>query len=128
MRRPQERQQELGIYLAEQRNMLNETVTSLAHKSQVAASTLSDIERGVRRPRRDTLRKSSGPLGIDPNQLFVRAYLMQELRPVPAVAEEPESFILFSRNVTRQQERMLDEYLTFLQLRPYLSRPLEIQE
>lgn len=121
MRRQLQRKNELGIYLAGLRQELNETVTSLADKAQISPSSLSDIELGKRKARPETLRKLSGPLGIDPNQLFIRAYLTQELRPTLVISSVQEELVTFNLRVTREERQRLEEYLEFLRFRRIMN-------
>ena len=46
--------------------------TALARKAKVAPLTVTNLERGVHRPRPGTLRKLSAPLGIEPEELLPR--------------------------------------------------------
>ena len=117
MRNLEPRHGELGTYIKERRDALRETVTSLATKAQVGIGSLSEIERGLRTPRHATLRKLSGPLGIDPNELFVRAFFTQELRPTAAYPALPENRITFICEVTHEEYRALEEYRLFLRFR-----------
>lgn len=118
MRPLKQRQGDLGLFIEAQRNALNETVTTLADKAGIGAGSLSEIERGLRRPRLQTLRKISGALGLDPNALFVRSVFTQELRPQPQTPSD--SLITVALELTSSEQRALEEYLLFLRLRPHL--------
>jgi len=63
----------LGGILKQQRISLPLTLQELATKASVSASHLGRIERGERFPSAHILRKISGPLGFEENELFTLA-------------------------------------------------------
>ena len=74
----------LGGILKQQRISLPLTLQELATKASVSASHLGRIERGERFPSAHILRKISGPLGFEENELFTLAGYLSTQSPMIA--------------------------------------------
>ncbi len=80
----------LGGILKQQRISLPLTLQELATKASVSASHLGRIERGERFPSAHILRKISGPLGFEENELFTLAGYLSTQSPM--IAEKTPNY------------------------------------
>ncbi|TDO92296.1 transcriptional regulator with XRE-family HTH domain [Halanaerobium saccharolyticum] len=84
----------IGDFIKKLRNKNNMTLTYLENKSGVSNSHISRIERGLREPSPDTLKKLSGPLGVSYKKLLkVAGYLdneEQDKKIENALSNDPE--------------------------------------
>ncbi|MFV0308131.1 MAG: helix-turn-helix domain-containing protein [Desertimonas sp.] len=74
----EERLQELGEFIRQQREVANVSVRRLAELAGVSNPYLSQIERGLRRPSADILQQLAKALKISAETLYVRAGLLSE--------------------------------------------------
>lgn len=74
----EDRLQELGDFIRQQREVANVSVRRLAELAGVSNPYLSQIERGLRRPSADILQQLAKALKISAETLYVRAGLLSE--------------------------------------------------
>ncbi len=121
MRPEHPRTTEFGNWLCTVRTDCGETVVSLAKKAGVAASSVSDVERGKRNLTIRMARRLAGPLGLHANELLVRGRAQPEFSWEKAVAPPPGKLKDLQMKVTPDEQRKLAEYLEFLRLKRSMS-------
>jgi transcriptional regulator with XRE-family HTH domain len=77
-REVEDRLAELGEFIREQRETMSLSVRRLAELAGVSNPYLSQIERGLRKPSADSLRKIARALRISAESLYVRAGILDE--------------------------------------------------
>lgn len=98
---------EVGDYIREQRQRANLSLRRLAERAGVSNPYLSQIERGIRNPSAEILKRLSRALEISAETLYTRAGLIEDGPAAPSVIEAIES----DRNLTpRQKQVVLDLY------------------
>ena len=121
MRPEKPRVSPLGRYLANRRQELGYSVTDLGVMAQVPPSGVSDLELGKRPLTGPMARKLAGPLGVTPNELFMRASITLELPWDMALPSDTEQNINLELNVTDQEAHEVREYLRFVRFRRWFS-------
>ncbi|MBI2165377.1 MAG: helix-turn-helix transcriptional regulator [Chloroflexi bacterium] len=115
MRPTKPRLSEFGRHLATLREEQGYTVTELAYRAGISAPYLSQLETGKKTPTDRTIRALSGPLGIHPSELHIRAGLLTlpwEGTLTSSAARHPRTL-----EVTEEEWEHLWEYLQFLRFR-----------
>jgi transcriptional regulator with XRE-family HTH domain len=98
---------EVGDFIREQRERANLSLRRLAERAGVSNPYLSQIERGIRNPSAEILKRLSRALEISAETLYTRAGLIEAGPAAPTVVEAIES----DRNLTpRQKQVILDLY------------------
>lgn len=98
---------EVGAFIREQRERANLSLRRLAERAGVSNPYLSQIERGIRNPSAEILKRLSRALEISAETLYSKAGLIEDGRETPTVVEAIES----DRNLTpRQKQVVLDLY------------------
>ena len=77
----EDRRNQIGSILKQQRISLPLTLQELAARSHVSASHLGRIERGERFPSARVLRRIAAPLGFEENELFALAGYLSAAPP-----------------------------------------------
>jgi transcriptional regulator with XRE-family HTH domain len=95
----------IGEFIREQRELAEVSVRQLARLAGVSNPYLSQIERGLRRPSAEILTQIAKGLRISADQLYVRAGLLDEQRPVSEVSVA----ILADPDLSERQKRVLVE-------------------
>lgn len=85
---------DIGNFIKKIRDKNNMTLTYLEKKSGVSNSHISRIERGLREPSPDTLKKLSGPLGVNYKEMLKVAGYLDNEEPKEkikkAISDDPE--------------------------------------
>lgn len=98
---------EIGAFIRQQRERADLSLRRLADRAGISNPYLSQIERGIRRPSAEILKRLSRALEISAETLYTRAGLIEEGPPVPTVVEAVEA----DRVLTpRQKQVLLDLY------------------
>lgn len=102
----------VGSFIREQRERANLSLRRLAERAGVSNPYLSQIERGIRNPSAEILKRLSRALEISAETLYSRAGLIEEGPTAPSVVEAIEA----DRNLTpRQKNVVLDLYRALLE-------------
>ena len=78
---------DLGQFIREQRQRANLSLRRLADRAGISNPYLSQIERGIRKPSAEILKRLSRALEISANTLYHRAGLIDEEVQSPTVVE-----------------------------------------
>lgn len=98
---------EVGNFIREQRERANLSLRRLAERAGVSNPYLSQIERGIRNPSAEILKRLSRALEISAETLYTRAGLIEAGPAAPTVVEAIEA----DRALTpRQKQVVLDLY------------------
>ena len=102
----------LGDYLREQRVSARLSLRQLAEQAGVSNPSLSQIERGLRRPSAEVLQQLAKALRISAEQLYIRAGLVALDE---GIGGSVELAVLSDHVLTeRQKQTLLDVYASFL--------------
>ena len=102
---------DVGGFIREQRQRANLSLRRLADRAGISNPYLSQIERGIRHPSAEILKRLSRALEISAETLYTRAGLIEEGSSVPTVVEAVEA----DRQLTpRQKQVLLDLYRALL--------------
>jgi transcriptional regulator with XRE-family HTH domain len=82
------RWRDLGEFIREQRRLAELSLRKLAEQADVSNPYLSQIERGLRRPSAEMLRRIARALEISSEELYVRAGILDERDDRPDVVTE----------------------------------------
>ncbi len=105
---------DVGEFIREQRERANLSLRRLADRAGISNPYLSQIERGIRRPSAEILKRLSRALEISAETLYTRAGLIEEGAQSPTVVEAVEA----DRQLTpRQKQVLLDLYRALLDAR-----------
>lgn len=109
----QSKHSDLGGFIRQQRERANLSLRRLAEKAGVSNPYLSQIERGIRRPSAEILKRLSRALEVSAHSLYKRAGLIDEDLPPASVLEAIESD---ERLDSDQKKVLLDMYRTLVRL------------
>lgn len=102
---------EVGEFIRQQRQRADLSLRRLADRAGISNPYLSQIERGIRRPSAEILKRISRALEISAETLYRRAGLIDEGPATPTVVEAIEA----DRVLTpRQKHVLLDLYRALL--------------
>ena len=102
----------VGSFIREQRERANLSLRRLADRAGVSNPYLSQIERGIRNPSAEILKRLSRALEISAETLYTRAGLIEDGPTAPSVVDAIEA----DRNLTpRQKNVILDLYRALLE-------------
>jgi transcriptional regulator with XRE-family HTH domain len=102
---------DLGEFIKSHRERANLSLRRLADRAGISNPYLSQIERGIRRPSAEILKRLSRALSISAETLYTRAGLIEEGPQPPAVAEAIQADAALS---PRQKQVLLDLYRTLV--------------
>lgn len=102
---------DLGRFIRQQRERSAMTLRKLADRAGISNPYLSQIERGLRRPSADILRKLSRALSISAETLYEKAGLLEEQRERPDVAAAIQADGELSE---RQKQALTEIYRSFV--------------
>lgn len=105
------RHSEVGAFIRLHRERADLSLRRLADRAGISNPYLSQIERGIRRPSAEILKRISRALSISAESLYSRAGLIEEGPNPPAVVEAIEADMILS---PRQKQVMLDLYRTLV--------------
>lgn len=97
----------VGDFIREQRERANLSLRRLAERAGVSNPYLSQIERGIRNPSAEILKRLSRALEISAETLYTRAGLIEDGPAAPTVIEAIESDRILT---PRQKQVVLDLY------------------
>lgn len=101
----------VGAFIREQRERANLSLRRLADRAGVSNPYLSQIERGIRRPSAEILKRLSRALEVSAESLYTRAGLIDAGPAAPSVVEAIEADEALS---PRQKKVLLDLYRALL--------------
>ncbi len=85
---------DLGVFIREQRNLGQLSLRKLSEQAGVSNPYLSQIERGLRKPSAEVLRRVARALEISSEELYVRAGILDEREDQPdlgsAIRRDPD--------------------------------------
>lgn len=100
----EERWQDLGAFIREQRNVGQLSLRKLSERAGISNPYLSQIERGLRKPSAEILQNIARALQISAETLYVRAGILEEregeidlvmeLRRAPNLSEEQKKTLV----------------------------------
>jgi transcriptional regulator with XRE-family HTH domain len=110
-RHAEERHSEVGEFIRLQRERANLSLRRLADRAGISNPYLSQIERGVRKPSAEILKRISRALSISAETLYTRAGLIEGgPTPLPVIDAIEADTALSSR----QKQVLLDVYRTLV--------------
>ena len=101
----------VGSFIREQRERADLSLRRLADRAGISNPYLSQIERGIRRPSAEILKRLSRALEVSAETLYTRAGLIDEGPDTPTVVEAVEADTDLS---PRQKQVLLDLYRALL--------------
>lgn len=101
----------VGSFIREQRERADLSLRRLADRAGISNPYLSQIERGIRRPSAEILKRLSRALEVSAETLYTRAGLIDEGPDTPTVVEAVEADTALS---PRQKQVLLDLYRALL--------------
>lgn len=101
----------VGTFIREQRERANLSLRRLADRAGVSNPYLSQIERGIRRPSAEILKRLSRALEVSAESLYTRAGLIEEGSAAPTVVEAIDADTALT---PRQKKVLLDLYRALL--------------
>jgi transcriptional regulator with XRE-family HTH domain len=103
---------DVGEFIRQQRERANLSLRRLADRAGISNPYLSQIERGIRRPSAEILKRISRALEISAETLYTQAGLIDAGSPRPTVVEAVQA----DRSLTpRQKQVLLDLYRALLE-------------
>jgi transcriptional regulator with XRE-family HTH domain len=106
-----EKSVDLGGFIKWHRQGANLSLRRLAERAGISNPYLSQIERGVRKPSAEILKRLSRALSISAETLYTRAGLIEEGPHPPPVVDAIQADTVLS---PRQKQVMLDLYRTLV--------------
>ncbi len=103
---------DLGAFIRQQRERANLSLRRLAERAGVSNPYLSQIERGIRKPSAEILKRISRALEISAETLYTRAGLIEGDRTTPTVVEAVDAD---PRLTARQKQVLLDLYMALVE-------------
>ncbi|HKY49170.1 MAG TPA: helix-turn-helix transcriptional regulator [Acidimicrobiia bacterium] len=110
-RHADERHSEVGVFIRLQRERANLSLRRLADRAGISNPYLSQIERGVRKPSAEILKRISRALSISAETLYTRAGLIEGGSVPMPVIDAIEADPVLS---PRQKQVLLDVYRTLI--------------
>jgi transcriptional regulator with XRE-family HTH domain len=99
----EQRWQDLGQFIREQRHLGQMSLRKLSERAGISNPYLSQIERGLRRPSAEILQQIAKALQISAETLYVRAGILDEDTEAPRLVD----LIRHDRDLTEDQKRTL---------------------
>jgi transcriptional regulator with XRE-family HTH domain len=106
----EQRLADLGEFIREQREMASMSIRRLADQAGVSNPYLSQIERGLRNPSAESLRKIARALRLSAESLYIRAGILDDARQ-PSVAD---AIAADPRLTADQKHTLLTVYESFV--------------
>lgn len=97
----------MGAFIREQRERADLSLRRLAERAGISNPYLSQIERGIRRPSAEILKRLSRALEVSAESLYTRAGLIEQGPETPSVVGAIEADTVLS---PRQKQVLLDLY------------------
>lgn len=102
----------VGGFIREQRERANLSLRRLADRAGISNPYLSQIERGIRHPSAEILKRLSRALEVSAQSLYTRAGLIEQGSDVPTVVEAIDADPALT---PRQKQVLLDLYRALLE-------------
>lgn len=102
---------EIGSFIRNQREKANLSLRRLADRAGISNPYLSQIERGIRKPSAEILKRLSRALSLSAETLYSRAGLIEAGPKPPPVVDAIEADALLT---PRQKQVLLDVYRTLI--------------
>jgi transcriptional regulator with XRE-family HTH domain len=116
---------DLGDFIRQQRERANLSLRRLADNAGISNPYLSQIERGIRKPSAEILKRLSRALEISANSLYFKAGLIDDDFESPSVVEAVDA----DQVLTSQEKKvLLDLYRNMVRARGLASANQENQE
>lgn len=122
---PRDHEGHVGAFIREQRERADLSLRRLADRAGISNPYLSQIERGIRRPSAEILKRLSRALEVSAETLYTRAGLIEEGGATPTVVEAVEADTALS---PRQKKVLLDLYRALLDATTVSDEPERDQE
>jgi transcriptional regulator with XRE-family HTH domain len=97
----------IGSFIRQQRERADLSLRRLAERAEISNPYLSQIERGIRKPSAEILKRLSRALEVSAETLYTRAGLIEEGPTAPSVVEAIDADASLS---PRQKQVLLDLY------------------
>jgi len=97
----------IGSFIRQQRERADLSLRRLAERAGISNPYLSQIERGIRKPSAEILKRLSRALEVSAETLYTRAGLIEEGTAAPTVVEAVDADAALS---PRQKQVLLDLY------------------
>ena len=97
----------IGSFIRQQRERADLSLRRLAERAEISNPYLSQIERGIRKPSAEILKRLSRALEMSAETLYTRAGLIEEGPAAPSVVEAIDADASLS---PRQKQVLLDLY------------------
>lgn len=119
------KQSDLGEFIRQQRERANLSLRRLADSAGISNPYLSQIERGIRKPSAEILKRLSRALEISANSMYSRAGLMDDEFESPSVLDAIDA----DAGLTPEQKRvLLDLYRSLSRANGMAAEGNETQE
>lgn len=111
----------VGEFIRQQRERANLSLRRLAERAEISNPYLSQIERGIRRPSAEILKRVSRALEISAESLYTKAGLIEEGPATPTVVEAVEADRALSH---RHKQVLLDLYRALIEAGSAFEQPV----
>ena len=102
---------DIGSFIKGQREAAQVSVRQLAEKAGVSNPSLSQIERGLRKPSADVLKQIAKALRVSAEVLYVQAGILEPSEP----SEVCDAIVTDAAITEGQKQVLLDIYTSFVQ-------------
>lgn len=108
------KQSDLGDFIRQQRERANLSLRRLADSAGISNPYLSQIERGIRKPSAEILKRLSRALEISANSMYSKAGLIDDEFESPSVFEAIDADVILS---SEEKKVLLDLYRNLVRAR-----------
>jgi transcriptional regulator with XRE-family HTH domain len=119
------KQTDLGDFIRQQRERTNLSLRRLAESAGISNPYLSQIERGIRKPSAEILKRLSRALEISANSMYSKAGLIDDEFESPSVHEAIDADAVLSSD---EKKVLLDLYRNMVRARGMTTESQENQE
>ncbi len=119
------KQGDLGDFIRQQRERANLSLRRLAESAGISNPYLSQIERGIRKPSAEILKRLSRALEISANSMYSKAGLIDDDFESPSVSEAIDADAVLS---SEEKKVLLDLYRNLIRARGMTTEEIPIKE
>ncbi len=119
------KQADLGDFIRQQRERANLSLRRLAEAAGISNPYLSQIERGIRKPSAEILKRLSRALEISANSMYSKAGLIDDEFESPSVSEAIDADAVLS---SEEKKVLLDLYRNLVRARGLTTEDTLTQE
>jgi transcriptional regulator with XRE-family HTH domain len=119
------KQADLGEFIRQQRERANLSLRRLAEAAGISDPYLSQIERGIRKPSAEILKRLSRALEISANSMYSKAGLIDDEFESPSVSEAIDADAVLS---SEEKKVLLDLYRNLVRARGLTTEDTLTQE